>query len=422
MKVALVHDYLNEFGGAERVLGALSEIYPDALIYTAFVNKNSSAFKRFKGKKVVTSWARNVPFFASFLHSPLRFLAPLIWGSFVRRLADFDVVISSSSWYVTKGFKRGDQVIRKSGSRESAKSEPDNLGTRISGNPIEVCYCHTPPRYLYGYPTSVDWQKYWPVKIYALLVNHFMRVYDFEAAQKVDYFIANSREVAGRIKKYYRRESTVIYPPVDVNKYQVSSIKFHRGENYFLVVSRLVASKKVDIAVEVCAKLGLPLKVVGVGKETERLKEIAEHSTRLVLARGSARTNLAKGSVEFLGEVSDSELIKLYQGARAVIFPAQQEDFGLVPVEAMAAGVPVIVNAEGGVLETVIDWPAGKGKCTGVYFDPATSGSLTLAINNFIDLEKKGYFDPVFIQNHAQKFSKERFKKEIREFVRKCVK
>ena len=387
MKIALVHDYLNEYGGAERVLEALSEVYPDAPIYTAFVNKESSAFKRFNGKKIVTSWAQNVPFFASKLHSPLRFLAPLIWGSF--DFSKFDVVIGSASWYVTKGFRKGKAV--------------------------EICYCHTPPRYLYGYPTSVDWQKYWPVKVYALLVNHFMRVYDFEAAQKVDYFIANSKEVASRIKKFYRRESTVIYPPVDVKRFTVHSSQFTvkkrsdnrqpTTDNFFLVVSRLVAAKKVDVVVEVCAKLCLPLKVVGEGRELENLKNLA-----LKYEKGDC--------VEFLGGVSDEDLIKLYQGARAVIFPAQMEDFGLVPVEAMACGVPVIVNAEGGVLETGIDAiPAGKGKGTGVYFDPATSGSLTLAINNFADLEKQGYFDSVFIQKHAQKFSIERFKKEIKEFV-----
>src|SRR3989338_862613 len=204
MKVALVHDYLNEFGGAERVLEAFCEIWPDAPIYTAFVNKESSAYERFKGKKIITSWVQNVPFFASFLHSPLRFLAPLIWGSFVRQLADYDVVLASSSWYVTKGFKR-----------KSTKGTKSTEGMRGF---VEICYCHTPPRYLYGYPTSVEWQKYWPVRIYALLVNHFMRVYDFEAAQRVDFFIGNSQNVAERIKKFYRRESTVIYPSVELNR------------------------------------------------------------------------------------------------------------------------------------------------------------------------------------------------------------
>ncbi|OGE09003.1 hypothetical protein A3I53_03485 [Candidatus Curtissbacteria bacterium RIFCSPLOWO2_02_FULL_40_13b] len=434
MKVALVHDYLNEFGGAERVLEAFCEIWPDAPIYTAFVNKESSAYERFKGKKIITSWVQNVPFFASFLHSPLRFLAPLIWGSFVRQLADYDVVLASSSWYVTKGFKR-----------KSTKGTKSTEGMRGF---VEICYCHTPPRYLYGYPTSVEWQKYWPMRVYAAIVNHYMRVYDFEAAQKVDFFIANSKEVAARIKKFYRRDSKVIYPPVDVKKFTVNSsqltvkrksVNREPTTNYFLVVSRLVAAKKVDIVVEVCAKLGLPLKVVGGGKEIENLKKIASkyssspsNSFRINSAKrsrevedveSSPQGRTIKSSIEFLGEVEDSELVELYQNCRAVIFSAEQEDFGLVPVEAMACGKPVIVNAQGGVLESVIDaLPAGRGKGTGVYFDPPTTGSLTLALNNFFDLEKKGYFDPTFIRNHARKFSKERFKKEIKKFVESRIK
>jgi len=400
VKVALVHDYLNEYGGAERVLEALAEIFPKAPIYTAFVNKNSPAYRRFKSKKIITSWAQNIPFFATRLYSPLRFLAPFIWGSF--DFSGFDVVLASSSWFVTKGFN---PTLLK-----------ELRGARK--RPIEICYCHTPPRYLYGYKTSVDWQKYWLVRAYALIVNHFMRVYDFESAQRVDYFIANSREVQARIKKFYRRDSKVIYPPVDFSafsKFQrlASSKKKSLNANsldansYFLVVSRLVASKNVDVVVQVCAKLGLPLKVVGTGREMANLKKLAISNVKFQMS-----------NVEFLGDVSDKELISLYQNCRAVIFAASQEDFGLVPVEAMAASKPVIANAEGGVLESVIDAiPAGRGRGTGVYFDPPTAGSLTLAINNFVDLEKRGYFDPKFIRHHAQKFSKERFKKEILKYL-----
>src|SRR3989344_8374731 len=143
MKVALVHDYLNEFGGAERVLEALCEIYPAAPIYTAFYRKNSPAYRRFKNRKIITSWAQNVPFFASFLHSPLRFLAPLIWGSF--DFSQFDLVITSASWYVTKGI----------GKRPDLGSDDRKAkGLVLDKRPIEVCYCHTPPRYLYGYATA----------------------------------------------------------------------------------------------------------------------------------------------------------------------------------------------------------------------------------------------------------------------------
>ena len=430
MKVALVHDYLGEFGGAERVLEAFCEIWPDAPVYTAFYRKGS-AYKRFKDRKIITSWAQKVPFFPTKLHSPLRFLAPWIWGSFSKRLEDYDVVISSASWYVTKGFK---------------KRVKETESQRAKGF-VEICYCHTPPRYLYGYPTSVNWRKYWPVRMYALIVNHFMRVYDYEAAQRVDFFIANSKEVQARIRKFYRRESEVIYPPVDVDrlseivhrdkrKNPINDIPLTITEPYYLVVSRLVGAKNVDLAVKVCGKLGLPLKVVGSGRQMEELKRLAsssrhsgepfnsvqgklrdsrireEDSGQARLAIASAkRARMTSGyGVDFLGDVSDEELISLYKGCKAVIFPASYEDFGLVPVEAMAAGKPVIALAQGGVLETVVD---GK---TGILFDEPTVESLAKAIEKF---EKHGKWDMPAIKRHAEKFGKDRFKKEILEFVEK---
>src|SRR3989344_3548460 len=374
MKVAIVHDYLNEFGGAERVLESLCEIYPKAPIYTAFYKEGSAAHERFKKKKIITSWAQNVPFFASYLHSPLRFLAPKIWNSFSSQLADYDLVITSASWYVTKG-------LTQRGLRPGLLPSSRQAQGQALGRPVEICYCHTPPRYLYGYKTARDYKKNPIINAYAVFINHFIRMYDFEAAQRVDWFVANSKEVAARINKFYRRDSKVIYPPVDVNRFQrpvTSDQKNNKSSNltlaagYFLAVSRLAGAKNVDLIVEVCKNLNLPLKVVGVGRDEGRLRKEAEST-----------------SVEVLG---------------------------IVPVEAMAAGKPVIALAEGGVLETVID---GK---TGVYFSPATAGSLTLAINNFIDLEKKGYFDPEFIRKHAQKFSKERFKREILKFVEGKVK
>lgn len=375
MRVALVHDYLGEFGGAERVLEELSKIWPKAPIYTAFY-REGAAYGRFKKRKIVTSWAQKVPFFATKLHSPLRFLAPFIWNSFVRQLADYDVVISSASWYVTKGF----------GQRTK---EQENKRTK---GPVEVCYCHTPPRYLYGYPTSVNWQKYWPVRVYALFVNHFMRIYDFEAAQRVDYFIANSQNVRARIKKFYGRDAKVIYPPIGLAKVP----KVARGE-YFLIVSRIVGAKGLRLAVEVANKLDIELKVVGkpagYSNEYQKIK------------------NMAGENVEFLGYVDDEELAKLYAGARAFLALATDEDFGMTPVEAMLCGTPVIAYRGGGYLETVVE---GK---TGVFFSPATVGSLTSAIKNFEALEKKGAFNASYIKKHAQRFSKERFRQEMVKFA-----
>ena len=391
MKVALVHDYLNEFGGAERVLLALSEIWPKAPIYTAFFREGSPAYERFKDKKIITSWAQKVPLFSTYLHSPLRFLAPLIWGSFASQLADYDVIITSSSWYITKGVVRGNP------------STPLRLAQGRSGpqRPVEVCYCHAPPRYLYGYPTSIEWQKYWPVRVYALFVNHFLRVYDFEAAQRVDWFIANSKNVQARIKKFYRRDSKVIYPPVDLPISDKRASDTKKGD-YFLTVSRIVGAKGLQLAVEVANNLGFKLKVVGkpagYGVEYNKIRKMAGKN------------------VEFLGYVSDDELVDLYSSAKALLALAKDEEFGIAPVEAMLCGTPVVAYNGGGYRETVV-----QGK-TGLFFDPATAGSLTLAINTFMGMEKKGEFDSKFIRRHAQKFSKDRFRREILEFVESKLK
>ena len=220
MKVALVHDYLNEFGGAERVLEALCESFPEAPIYTSFYREGSITYERFKSKKIITSWAQNVPFFATKLHSPLRFLAPLIWNSF--DFSKYDVVITSAGWYVTKGVGKIPKQVRDDNRKK----------------PVEICYCHTPPRWLYGYPTSVEWQKYWPVRVYAAVVGHFMRQYDFRAAQRVNYFIANSENTKKRIEKFYRRDATVIYPPVDLPAIP----KVEKGDYYF-ILARIVGEK-----------------------------------------------------------------------------------------------------------------------------------------------------------------------------------
>jgi len=362
MKIALVHDYLNEFGGAERVLLALSEIWPDAPIYTAFYRKDSLAYVRLKNKKIITSWVHHIPFFNKYFHSPLRFLAPLIWNSF--NFSEYDLVIGSAGWYVTKGFKK--------------KGEKT----------IEICYCHTPPRWLYGYKTSIELQKYWPVKIYAAIIGHFMRIYDFKAAQKVDFFIANSKNVAARIRKFYRRESIVIYPPVELIK--TSNIA---KKDYYLIISRIVGGKGLEIAVKAALKLKLHLKIAGkpAGYYTEYKK----------LQR------LSRGNVEFLGYVSDKESVKLYQGAKAFLALAEDEDFGITPVEAMLCGTPVIAFRGGGYIESVING------ITGVFFAEPTVESLINAIKQFNHLT----IDPDDCFKQARKFSKARFKKEVVKFV-----
>lgn len=339
MRVALVHDYLKEFGGAERVLLALAEIWPQATIYTAFYQLGSPAWQRFKHRKIIASWAQKIPFFSSWLYSPLRFLAPKIWDSF--DFSKYDLVISSSSWYITKGFN-------------------------------EICYCHTPPRWLYGYQTSMNWQKYWPVKVYGMIIGHFMRLYDFRQAQKVKYFIANSEEVKRRIWKFYRRESTVIYPPVDLPASAKASARQAKKLNYYLIVSRPVGGKGIELGLAAAKKYGFKLRVVGGGT------------------------------------VSDEELVKLYSQAKAFLALSKDEDFGITPVEAMACGTPVIAFNGGGYKETVVD---GK---TGVLFNNYSVHGLWQAMKQLEKIKIK----PQDCLAQAQKFSKERFKREIWNFLR----
>jgi glycosyltransferase involved in cell wall biosynthesis len=379
MKVAIVHDYIKEYGGAERVLEALCEAYPDAPIYTAFYKKDSPAWERFRHKKIIASWVHYIPFFATKLHSPLRFLAPWIWGSF--NFDKYDVVITSASWYVTKG------VIKK------------RLGTRGQGlgkRPIEICYCHTPPRWLYGYKTSIEWQRFWLVRMYGIVIGHFMRMYDFSAAQKVDYFIANSQEVQARIKKFYRRDSTVIYPPVSLG---IRDLRLGtRKGDYYFIVARIVGGKGLELAVEAAKQLGIKLKIAGApaGYYTGH-RQLQENAT---------------DSIEFLGRVSDRELVKLYSEAKAFLALATDEDFGITPVEAMLCGTPVIAYYGGGYKETVID---GK---TGIFFYESSVSSLMAAIRKF----EKMKFESKVCKKQAEKFSKERFIKEIKAFVGSKVK
>jgi len=366
MKIALVHDYLKGEGGAEQVLLALHEIYPNAPIYTIFssIQKTSTLAEKFKNATIIESWFGKLPY-KERLISPLRFLIPLVWKSFdfSPPAGGYDLIISSASWAITKGL--GGRKVK------------------------EICYCHTPPRYLYGYETSRHWKKHWFIRIYASVVNLPMRQYDFTQAQKVTWFIANSEEVARRIQKFYRRDSVVIYPPVEIKMRGEKSTE--RKGTYFLTGGRLEMPKNFDLIIRAFELLNLPLKIYGVGPQEEYLRSLSQ-----------------KG-VEFLGLVSDEEKQKLLSGCRAFICAATDEDFGITPLEAQACGRPVVAFRGGGYLETVIE---GK---TGEFFDKPTPESLASVLKKFKPEKYKAQdcFD------QAAKFSKERFKKEIQNFVKK---
>lgn len=380
-KIALVHDFLREYGGAERVLEALHKMYPEAPVYVAFLDKKALGkhWKKFEDWDIREAWFSKIPLHKK-LYSPLRFFAPQAFMDL--DLSEYDTVISSSNAFEAK----------------AVKTKPGR----------HFCYCHTPPRALYGYSTASEWKKNPLIKFFGTIINHYMRVIDFRVAQKVDHFIANSQETASRIKKFYRRNSVVIYPPVEIgisdgtksDKNMASKMKKVKRNPYphtpyYFYISRLVLQKHPELAVEACNKLGLSLKVAGSGQMMTKLKEISG------------------GTVEFLGSVSDGELSELYSGAKAVIFPVEDEDFGIVPVEAMIHGVPVIAHKSGGPIETVVD---GK---TGVFFDELSVDGVIEAIKKFEKLEKAGKFDKNEIKKWAEKFNRKSFEQKIRKTVGK---
>lgn len=371
MKVALVHDYLREYGGAERVLEALHEIWPEAPVYTAYYDPKALGIhaKNFKDWDIKTSWLQHLPF-ANRLISPLRILAPKIFESF--DLSDFDLVISSCNLYFSKAVKAKRQLS----------------------------YIHTPPRYLYGYTTSFNYKKHWWTRVAAETMNHFLRIIDFETSQSPDVLIANSKNVAARIRKFYRRESEVIYPPVDVE--ELLKIKKQQGK-YFLTLNRLSRGKGTEVAVKACSQLNLPLKVSSTGGELRNLKRTAGKS------------------VEFVGEVTEEEKAKLFSEAIALIACSEDEDFGITVVEAQAAGVPVIAAKAGGHLETVIEGKTGEFYTPGflgdykTYVDLISVDNLTEILKNF----KPSKYKEEDLRKNATKFSKENFKKKIMELLGK---
>lgn len=356
MKVAIVHDYLNQYGGAERMLEIFCELFPQAPIYTIFYDEHATGHV-FKGREIHTSFLQKIPLAGKY-HRNFPLFMPLAVEQF--DLSYFDLVISNSA-----SFAKG--VVTKP-------------------NTFHISYCMTPTRFLWD-----DSQRYAKESGYSWLTKKlippflgYLRVWDVEAAFRVDKFVAISNFVKKRIKKYYRCDSQVLYPAIDVGKYFIAD----KIGDYFLMVGRLVPYKKFDLAVRVFNATGLKLKIVGDGPERPRLKKIA------------------KGNIEFLGIVSDYKMPELYSRARAIIFP-QEEDFGLVPVESMASGRPVIAYAGGGALETVID---GQ---TGIFFWEQTEISLAEAIGKF---EQTG-FDPMLIRKHAEKFDKTIFKNKFLKLI-----
>lgn len=355
MRLALVHDYLNQYGGAERVLESLHQLYPDAPIYTSMYDPTRlPAF--YRDYDIRTSFMQRLPGVTSHHQAYLPFYPFAFEGL---DFSGFDVVISNSS-----GFCKG--IV----------TAPET---------VHICYCLTPMRWAWRYEDYVEREQFGRLARLALpSAMTALRIWDVTSSQRVDHFVAISTAVAERIRKYYRREAAVIYPPVDTARFETD----RAPGDYYLVVSRLIPYKRVDLAVEAFNRLGLPLKIAGDGRDRQRLQR------------------RARPNIEFLGRVSDAEVAELMRGCRAFLFPGE-EDFGIAPVEAQAAGRPVVAYGAGGALDTVVDG------VTGVHFNHQTSEALEQAVRRLERLP----VDAGRIVEHARRFDAAVFNRALTELV-----
>lgn len=357
MRSAIVHDWLVSMSGGEKVLKSIYDLYPSP-IYTLITNPQNMEKDFFNSPQIHTSFIQKLPFAKKKFRSYLP-LFPLAIEQF--DLRSYEVILSSSHC-VAKG------VLTQS-------------------NQLHICYCHTPMRY--AWDLSHDYMKEGNLRGMkgglARLFLHYLRGWDCFSSQRVDWFIANSKFVAQRILKTYGRKSEVIYPPIDTTFYQPGSKK----EDFYLAASRLVPYKKIDLIVEAFASLpDKKLVVIGDGPELEKIKK------------------KAKKNIEILGYQKNDKLREYLQKAKAFVFAAL-EDFGILPLEAMACGTPVIAFEAGGVKETVLE------NQTGLFFQNQTVSEIVSAIQKF----EERNFDSFLIRKHAANFNEERFKKEFRQFV-----
>lgn len=360
LKIAIVCDWLTVFGGAERVIFEIHNLFPNAPIYTSLFHARNC--NQFSNAKIIESGLKKFPFARNFHRIYFPFM-PKIFETM--DFSEFDIVISSSH-SAAKG------IITK----------PETL---------HVTYCHSPMRYIWdrshSYQSNFSDFKY--LKFFYKPILHKIRKWDRLAAERPDQYIANSAYISKRIKKYYKKDSKIIYPPVNLEKFRVS----RNHLDFYLAVGRLIPYKKFDLLVDTFNKNSLPLKIVGTGSEFRKLRKIA------------------KSNIEFLGHISDEELYNYYSQSKALIFP-QMEDFGIVPLEAMASGTPVIAYAGGGALETV------ENGTSGILFDEQSPDSLNEAIIKF----NSKSWDPDLIASTVDKFSASRFKTELLHYLEKSWK
>lgn len=356
MKLGLVHDWLNQIGGAEDVLTVLNSIYPDSPIYTSIYAPGIMQ-GIYKDWDIRTLWLDKMPGIHR-RHQLFLPLYPLGWGRL--DLDDYDVVLSNKS-----GFCHGFQY---------------------SDHALHICYCLAPTRYVWQLESYISREGLGkPVELALRPLTSWLKRWDYAAAQRVHRFIAISTEIQQRIKVYYDRDSEIIYPPVDTLRFNEPKVE---PEDYFLIVSRLVPYKRIDLAVQAATRLNLPLKIGGKGRDLDRLR------------------SMAGPTVEFVGFVPDSELPRMMAKCRAFIVPGL-EDFCITPVQAQAAGRPVIAFAGGGTLDTVIPG------VTGEHFSELTVDSLAAVMGSF----RADSYNPTTMRKHAAKFDNSVFVAQIKAFV-----
>ncbi len=352
-RIALVHYWLVNMRGGEKVLESLCKMYPEADIFTHVCHRESLS-PLLQDRRIYTTFIQKLPFAVRHYQKYLP-LMPLALEQL--DLTGYDLVISS----------------------ESGPAK----GVLTRATTPHVCYCHSPMRYLWDfYPDYVAHASPF-VRLAMRPLFHRLRLWDVISAHRVDHFVANAKTVAQRIRKHWRREAAVVHPPVDIESLSLGT---EGRKEYYLYVGQCIDYKRGDLAVEACTRLNLPLIVVGEGEARKKWERMA----------GS--------TITFTGRLPFADIAALYASCRALLFPGE-EDFGMVPVEAMACGTPVIAYGRGGATESVLD---GE---TGLFFDEQTVESLCEALHCFA--QQESHFDPQYIREHATRFNEERFMSEM---------
>ena len=354
MKVAIVHYWLVGMRGGEKVLECLCELYPDADIFTLVVDREKLSPTLLK-HKITTSFLQKIG--GRRFYQKMLPLMPQALESF--DLSGYDLILSSEA-----------------GPAKGIIPPPDS---------VHICYCHSPMRYIWDLYPQYYRKSGWLARLAMRLTSSWLRAWDVTTAARVDHFIANSAFVAKRIEKFYRREATVIHPPVDVSRFEPSGAP----EDYYLCAGQITPYKRIDVAIEACTRLNKRLIVIGSGATKEMKRQ-------------------AGPAITFLDKIDDETMARHFRNCRALLFPGV-EDFGIVPLEVMASGRPVLAYRRGGAVETVVD---GQ---TGLFFDEQTADSLIDAMTRFE--ARADDFDPAVIRGHAQSWNRDIFKDQLQAFI-----